>query len=949
MLAVAVLTAALLATGRPQAWLVEWAAQRDLGTRVEVEGVSLIRAFHADAVRIYDVDAEEPTFTLHGVDVERRLFADNGRFIPELRIARVQAHVIAKAPDDSNIAFLRARLDRPRDEPASLTYVPQRIVLADITLDAELSEMGVRLENLSLDAAIDDNGGFDLAVAGDGISGTRWFGMRQTAQPIAQGTLDLGMRGGADGGLRVTLDAVIPELLTITARVANERHDHATHWDIAIDSAEANNLALAGLEEFLLPFPLQFATFEVTDTRVRLVQGDTLSVPEATIDVAAEALYIGPPERLWYGGDISVKGAVVWTDARSADVVVHFSHGQAATISAAGSVQSGTADIVIASWGQEELLDVIPPHYRAQAEALPDVTDLSGTLGATWDGAQYTVQLECTSAAGADGGALALQVQGAGTREGAGDLFAGTVQLAIGRGTLGGSVTLTSATALEADLALEQADLNRWLHVLLGHAAPTLPDATVRGSLALAAADISQGIHVTPTLELTNLTLAERPLTDAAPLAVAGAIHWRRDESVLTAPQLTISVPDRVEITLASWRHDFNSRTGKAETTARIELDWLNVGQLWGDLELAGPISYTRDSAQGPVTFSSGNLGWGDWAVPYGKTLDGSGQALVNYQTRRMTLPEAQAALDENNVLRVTQGTVLLSPFAVELPLRVETNLEPVVAMGLLDAASGSGTFEGHLKQADDVFSLEGAARVTADAVTLPSKYAILRGLELTTDLRYDGDVHGTGTASAASVTAANATLHDVSSPLRWQEKSLLLTEITGRLYEGQAAGNLTLGMLEEGRPIDAELRFSGLDLAAFSEALAPEDVRMTGAAHGDATVSMQEGQLASLRLQAESARGFTISRAMVQKILQLPRFAESVGQRAMDRILGTSPQRPFDRAAVTLALAGTNTLQGQAILESERTADYRGLDLTVDLNLPLAGLAELLALAAQN
>lgn len=945
-LSIGIVVVALL-TGAPQAWLVSYAASRMLDTRVEAEGVSLVHRVYADRIRIYDDDAGQPTVSLNNIGADIDLSAE--RVVQHLRIGTVLATVRASGDAYSNIEFVRALLDRPRADDGTGRYMPRKITLDSCVIDAELAEMGLKLDSVFVEATLGADGRFAVEVKGNDVRGSHWFGTPELAEDVENGSVDVFATRDVSG-LSMMADIALPTFIDVKANASMEVQARAAVWDIDVKSADLAGMALGGLEGIVIPVPVQFAHVKAGPNRVRIRQGNRLTMPSATLDVAARDLYVGPAAGPWYGGDLAIRGTASLDRDIDASVAITFDAGQTATVVAGGSRESGIADVVIANWSRDDLIATVPPRYREQAGALPAFSGFSGNLSVSWKSSAYNATMDFTTSGDSD--SLVLGAEGRGHMNGTEPLFAGDVSLGIGTGTLHGDVTLASVRAIQTNLTLSGVKLNRWLHVALGERAPAMPDAIAGGSVAVSSEDMSEQVVADARIELQSLSLGDRALTDDAPLSINGPITWNRASAELTAPALVAELPDRASVTIEGWHHDMASQSGTAKATAHLELDWLAIGELWGNVDVHGPIAYTRDRARGPVTFSTETLGWGDFAVPYGQEITGAADVQFVVNERALALSSVEVGLDAANTIAIEEGSIALNPIAGELPFILATDLQPVVSMGLLESAQGIGTFTGAVTVDESGPGVRGEIVLEAPSVVLPSQRASLNNVHLQSTFAYADTLEGGGSMTADAVTVSGATITDVTTPLAWQGRALLLPEIHGTAYGGIARGEVQIGVLEAGRPLEATLAFEDLDLEAFSKALAPEDFAMTGHAHGNASVRIRESTLAGVDLHAESTKNFSLSRDMVKKILESPRYAGMLGKqldKALNTILGKESQRPFDSAQVSLALSGENALQGQAVLRSERSDEYRGLDLTVDLTVPVAGLAELMALASDD
>ena len=165
-----------------------------------------------------------------------------------------------------------------------------------------------------------------------------------------------------------------------------------------------------------------------------------------------------------------------------------------------------------------------------------------------------------------------------------------------------------------------------------------------------------------------------------------------------------------------------------------------------------------------------------------------------------------------------------------------------------------------------------------------------------------------------------------------------------------QAAGKVPRDV--EDMPIDLTGSFDRVDLAILTDEVKPPNTSLTGTAAGTVSVRYTTRGLESFALNTVAPDGLSLNRSLVSDLLQSEKFLAGVGQRvaekAMDELLGSAPQRPFDSGRLNIEL-DESKIQGTAELRSVKTRAYNGLNLTINLDMDQTALADALALLEQS
>ena len=145
----------------------------------------------------------------------------------------------------------------------------------------------------------------------------------------------------------------------------------------------------------------------------------------------------------------------------------------------------------------------------------------------------------------------------------------------------------------------------------------------------------------------------------------------------------------------------------------------------------------------------------------------------------------------------------------------------------------------------------------------------------------------------------------------------------TGRLFEGWTKSRLEVGLLEENVPVLLKVEMTGIDLAVMTDEVKPPKVRLTGFSDGLLEVEYSLEGLQGLYLKVSSAENLSVNRDFIEELLQSEGFLSGAGakvaEKAMAKLLGDAPQRPFDSGTLSIYLP-EDTIQGVAELKLETT-----------------------------
>ncbi|MBI4558440.1 MAG: hypothetical protein HY706_12735, partial [Candidatus Hydrogenedentes bacterium] len=275
------------------------------------------------------------------------------------------------------------------------------------------------------------------------------------------------------------------------------------------------------------------------------------------------------------------------------------------------------------------------------------------------------------------------------------------------------------------------------------------------------------------------------------------------------------------------------------------------------------------------------------------------------------------------------------------LPLHLESDLQPLVAAGLLQSVTGN------LAGAGAVYYDRPGWRTTWD-INSNSESAVLAGgigavnaAQLQGRLLYDSAISGEGRANLGGLTAIGATFREVAAPLTWKEERLH-SEAEARLFGGTVQAQVEVGPLDPELPITLTATLTKLNLETFTREYQPPATSLTGVTDGEVSLVWNRNGLQDLRVKFVSTEQFSINANLLQTLL-LSKYVKQVSHgekldKIIAKVIGGEEQRAFDRAELTLRLEDGG-LNGTVVLRS------KAFNLTIDLIMTPRALAEALRL----
>ena len=440
-------------------------------------------------------------------------------------------------------------------------------------------------------------------------------------------------------------------------------------------------------------------------------------------------------------------------------------------------------------------------------------------------------------------------------------------------------------------------------------------------------------------------------------VALSGAAHWSSDAGVLDIEELAVVAADGVNrATLSDWKITIDPIHAQGAFEATVDLATLGAAleeeNLWGEAQIRGTVDLDEDRILVPFTLVSDVAGYGDWMTPYRMPVTGEGVVEYGLSDARGALNDVEFRLGPGTRLRFPEWSFATS--APETSGRVEfvSDLDAVVAMGLLDSASGSIEASWTFAYRDETLSGPWTLAARIEALVLAEQAASLNGLTGTVSGTWTAGLHGTGELHTASLSVAGGEARDLSGDITIDDSVLRMSNVTAGLFDGRLTAEVTLGLADEDFPVTLDAALHEMDFERFTQEVQPPSLKLTGRANGQINLEYTAAGLQRFLFTMTSDEGLSVNRELIEEALQADTLRETLGERrvrkTMDTLLGTEPQRPFDSGELTVRLEAERFV-GAVRLESVKTRDYNGLNLNVELVIDLPALVATLKLLEQS
>lgn len=931
----------LVWTGRPQEFAAEYVGSRALGVRVEVEwarpgwttGIRSLRVFSAD-------DAAAPILEVDDVAVE---FGRSGQSrLQSVRVGSISAHLHVNEDGTHNFAWLEDLLSGGSDEPSA--WSPKRVVIERASAEVETESERLRIAGLRGYADLDDTGRYSGWVGTIEPAGALDVTYRDVNRKHALERV--GVTWADEGGaFRAAYQVELGESSAEGEVVAEVGGDAMTARVVS----GHGSLSSADVPAEWLPPEIGFARVAWSDLAGSWTP-DGGAWPSVSASIEGGGLRFSLEERRFFDGDAQLAFAVDG-DAQRADAAVTFADGQsvAVTLAEQGGEYSFTGEFT--DWSREQWMAIVPAEFRGSFETL-DVQGVSAAAYGSWgEGFLVSGSLRSAGAGGESPFGVSVELQGASM---AIDAATGWVEAVLAEGKIRAELSGEEGAA-RALLSFEQVDAAPWVRWLSRREMPETLLATANGMIEVSeTADGSFAIH--PALTIGPLAYQTAYFEK---VTVAGEGRADAEWNKVTFPELIAEADDFTTKLVLS---DFVAERTVQQVRMRAALDFdlavtgtlVDQPDLYGTAQLGWEGSITPERAEGTISFTTRDIGYGDLALPYGRVASMTANLFYDLEQSAAELRDAYATLGGEDRVDMPRLDVALDPLSYQGEIQLHAKADLLAEMGWIKSGDATLLARAAFQYSEaGEFRSDWSTELDAPEIMLASEIGSLRDLTAEAIGTYsDGELDGTGAVHAVGGTAAGALLTELRSDIVFDGDKLIMPELTGGVFNGTLRARLEAAPLREGLPIWVDGALSDIDLAVLTEQVQPPKTTLTGIGHATLSAALKGRDPESFHLEANSNQGFSLNRSLVEELLPMDRLLGGLGQRqaqrTVDKFLGTAPQRPFDTATMMLDLIG-GAVTGEADLLSEKTNDYNGLNLHINLDIDAGALGEALRLLEEG
>lgn len=929
-------------TGQPHTALLERALARAFMARVDIVGFALLPIPRIERAVVGDRDAGVPLATFEDIVMRPGSIR---RVVAEVTISRAEIRAIGAEAEQTNFDFLKDFFARPSTGPPPLRFLPQSIRVDDFSAAVQTPARSARLTDATLTAAVTHTSEINVRMRGDAARLVAVAGADQPEQLWGPGRLDIQLELGPRE-VRVDFEAGFGDGVDVKGAYFSM----ARGMGISRLIIERGRLHGERLAPFL-PYPVRFEELDLGGTNLLgFVARSDVALGESDIVVAAKGLSVGETDRPWYEGDLTVRGQAELDAIR---FEAQLNRGQRVAVVASSRPGPKRFAATLVDWTREDLVAATPPHWRFVLDDVPHLRFVSGGVEGQWSPNAYhfTASLEPVFAAGASGReTFSISAEGRGARE-RGPMLDGGLEVRLAGGRVSVKAVVMDSENLDATVELTGLDSRRWLRALT----PSLAVEGVEADLAGTAKVTQRPDQTSAAFDLVAKKAKGFGLEAPADVRIDldGTIFRRREATATEFRNLRFAIGEDAVLTVSEGAYLSGPPALVAEVAGRLDLDVIapqfQLGPYTGVAEVRGPLRLENDRLTGTLRFAGDGFGYGAFSTPFGVPVTLEGRVNVNTRTWDSRLIQVSGAWGDGTRLTTPEIAIDGDPFVLSSVIEVQSDLRPLVDLGLIDSGVGTGAVQGLFALGDPDPRSDLKLDLAASHLVLKDALAALGGLALQFTFESIRGLRGTGRARAVDIAAAGAVFNDSLGTFTMDEGRVKTSDTTGSLYGGrmriEEAEIDLFGGTGAGR---LRARIEDVDLDRFTKEYEPPAVKLTGLADGLVDLEWNSDGLTAFDLELESTRDFTLNRETIEQLLMTSFMGDVRGLKFLNRrirkkTIGEAAQRRFDRAAVALRLVGdtyeTQRLEGPVVLDSDT------LDFTIDLRVDVRALADALKL----
>jgi hypothetical protein len=941
-------------TGIPQERAIAWAVKRNLGAVAVVQWGGIAPALQLTRIELYPDHAarraNRPLLLAEDVAVSYDLFPPDGRRIRSIQVRRASVYIDVRDPAAPNYAFLMpGDHTRKGQRTADSAYIPIEFEAGDISLAVETAKGRATVAPVALSATAADGQPLSVSYRSGRATAAWYAGDRETIE-IKNVTVDGEVKVDGDNvSWSQKLDA--PGLAyTIVSAAADLSGEHP------VVNVSAREFTLAGnrLAGFLdaVDAPVRFDELDIESGEARIVLTEA---PQLGLKAKAS---VHGPSMLGAAQPLYTDTARLELDAQHSDVLtakllLTLAEGQSLQAELTGNAASGHAKLASERWTRSQLLAALPRAFRGSVDGL-GFDSFTAHAEADWTENGFVAKADASSqGSGADAAPIFWALDARGPRDSLAGVE-GTLEARIGDRRVHATAAYVAQDHYRAHAQIEEVQLAPWVQLFAGDAAADGILGTIEGTIRAEANGKDAPLEIAPEFRLRQLRYAGVELDE---ITMTGQMRYHVADGRLDIAEIHAEAVDGMTMfRLAEFEYFTGERRGEGDFTAGANLNIIGAAvglpDLVGAAQARGRAEIDGSDLLIEGFVSSDWVAFGPVGLPLHDRVDGEIELAYNLDRGDGAFTRCEATVGDGTTVRLLNTKFATEPLTVTGDFECDSDMQLAVGMLWLDDVEGTLTERTAFRIGADTFEADWSLRAQAARLVLPDNAGTAEDLFFEGSGTYRDGLTGSGTATAGRLTAAGGSITDAAGLATFVGNTMIIAPATGRLFGGNVTAEVTVGVLEADLPIHLAGSFDAVDLAIFTDEVQPPNTSLTGTALGTVGVRYSARGLENFTFHASAPKGISVNRSLVSDLLQSDRFLAGAGERiagrAMDKLLGTAPQRPFDTARMHIFL-DAGKIQGTAELRSEKTPQYNGLNLTVNLDMDQSALAEAFQLLEES
>ncbi len=942
-------------TGEPQERAIVWGVGRYLGAVAVVEWEGARPDLRLKRIEIYPdrraLHDNRPLLVAEGVAISYSIFPKDGRRVQSVHADRASIAIDVSDPESPNYGFLiRPRGDgAPSSEPTDPQFVPRTLTVDEAAVSLISADGRASLSPMRVEAEIPvpESPAIRYRTGHAAIAWAASDGERIEIKNVTiDGSVDV---SGNQASFSQKLDA--PGLAYSVVTGEGNLSGDAPSLQVKIAEFTMAGGRLAGFLD-AIDAPAQFDEFDVESAEAHIELTDPVR-----FRVSAAATVRGPAllsaAQPLYSDAARIEVEAEQADLFTAQSTLTLARNQVVRATISGNDRSGSTVVTSERWTRDQLMDALPEAFRGSVSGLGfDSFTMSAKVD--WSPEGFTARADASSQGG---GAATPPILWALDARGPRDTMSGiegTLEARIGDRAIHATANYVGDEEYRAEARIEVVQLAPWVELFAGEETAARVAGTIEGTIRAEAVGKDAPIQFTPALHLRQFAFDDVALDE---IAVGGGFKYDvQNEELVIADLHAEAIDGMTMLKLADFSYDPVAERGEGTFTAGANLGILGTAmgmpELFGSGSAEGRVEIDGSSVLLACSVLSDYMGYEEILLPLRSKITGDVALSLNLDTGTGELTECVASVTDGTTIRLVDTSFTLDPLDVAGNFECDSDLEIAVAMGLLDDVEGSLTERSAFNVTADGWQADWHLETTIAKLQLPLNAGSAEDAYFEGTGSYTDGLTGSGTIRAAKLTAAGGVVSGAAGPVTFAGETMQIRPARGELFGGEIVADIDIGVLTDAMPIDLTGSFDRVDLAILTDEVKPPNTSLTGTAVGTITARYTTEGLESFELNASAPRGLSVNRSLVSDLLQSDRFLAGVGERvagkAMDKLLGTEPQRPFDSGRLNIGLDAGKIL-GTAELLSVKTEAYNGLNLTVNLDMDQSALAEALRLLEES